>query len=108
MQSRIYKSSQSTIQQNKVFKGHRLTNNTEVLINLHVAGEEDELPMVDAKAGEGDEPQEHHIMPFVAKTQDISRKTANITKWLEKLRRKTRLQEAMKHLIMCSTTLVMK
>ena len=64
--------------------------------------------MVDAKAGEGDEPQEHHIMPFVAKTQDISRKTANITKWLENLRRKMRPQEAVKHLIKCSTTLVMK
>jgi len=73
-----------------------------------VAGEEDELPMADAKAEEGDEPREHHIAPFVAKTQDISRKTANITKWLENLRRNTRPQEAVKHLIMCSTTLVTK
>ena len=72
MQSTIFKSSQSTTQQNKVSKGHRLTNNTEVLMNLHVAGEEDELPVVDAKAGEGDEPREHDIMSFVAKTQDIS------------------------------------
>jgi len=37
-----------------------------------MAGEEDELPMADAKAEEGDEPREHHIASFVAKTQDIS------------------------------------
>ena len=73
-----------------------------------MAGEEDEPPAADAKAEEGDEPQEHHIAPFVAKMLDISRKNANITKWLENLRRKTRPQEAAKHLIMCSTTLVVK
>ena len=73
-----------------------------------MAGEEDELPMADAKVEEGDEPREHHIASFVAKTQDISRKTTNITKWLENLRRKTRPQEAAKQLIMCSTILVAK
>jgi len=73
-----------------------------------VAGEEDKLPTVDAKAEEGDEPREHHIAPYVAKTRDFSRKTANIAKWLENLRRKTRPQEEVKHLIMCSTTLVTK
>ena len=73
-----------------------------------MVGEEDELPVANAKAEEGDEPREHHIASFVAKTQDISRKTTNITKWLENLRRKMRPQEAMKHLIMCSTTLAVK
>ena len=36
-----------------------------------MASEEDKLPMVDVKAEEGDEPPEHPIVPFVAKTQDI-------------------------------------
>ena len=73
-----------------------------------MAGEEDKLPAVDVNAEDGDEPREHLIAPCVAKTQDISRKTTNITKWLENLRRKTRPQEAAKHLIMCSTTLAVK
>ena len=73
-----------------------------------MASEEDKLPAVDAKAEEGDEPREHHIVPFVAKMQDISQKTANTTKWLENLRKKMRPQEVAKHLIMCSTTLVVE
>jgi len=36
-----------------------------------VAGEEDKPPTADMKAEEGDEPPEHPIVPFVAKTQDI-------------------------------------
>jgi len=48
-----------------------------------VAGEEDKPPMADMKAEEGDEPPEHPIVPFVAKTQGISRKTTNTTKWPE-------------------------
>ena len=73
-----------------------------------MAGEEDEPPAADAKAEDGDEPPEHPIVPFVVKTQDISQKIANTTKWLENLRRKTRPQEAAKHLITCSTTLLVK
>ena len=73
-----------------------------------MVGKEDELPMTNAKAEEGDEPREHHIAPYVVKTRDISQKAANIAKWLENLRRKTRPQEAAKHLTMCSTTLVTK
>jgi hypothetical protein len=73
-----------------------------------VVGEEDGLPMADTKAEEQDEPREYPIVPFMAKTQDISQKIANITKWPENLRRKTRPQEAAKHLTMCSITLVMK
>ena len=88
--------------------GRRLTNNTEVLISLRVAGEDDEPPATDVKAEEGDEPPEHPIVPFVAKMQDISRKTANITKWPENSRSRTRPQEIAKHLITCSTTLLVK
>jgi len=73
-----------------------------------VAGKEDEAPTEDAKAEEGEEPRRYPIAPSTAKTQDISQKAANIAKWLENLRRKTRPQEAAKHLIMCSTTLVVK
>jgi hypothetical protein len=108
MQSTIYKSSQSTTQWNKVSKGRRLTSNTEALISLRVAGEEDGLPAVNTKAEEGDEPREYPIASFVAKTQDISQKIANTTKWPENLRRKTRSQEAVKYLTMCSITLVVK
>ena len=64
--------------------------------------------MVNAKVEEGDEPREHHIAPYVVKTRDISQKAANIAKWLENLRRKTRPQEAAKHLIICSTTLAVR
>ena len=71
-------------------------------------GEEDELPVADVKAEEEDKPKEHPIAPFVARTQDISQKIANTIKWPENLRRKTRLQEAAKHLTTCSTTLVAK
>jgi hypothetical protein len=73
-----------------------------------VAGEEDEVPMADTKADEGEEPRGYPIASSVVKTQDISQKTANTTKWLDNLRRKTSPQEAVKHVIMCSTTLVMK
>ena len=71
-------------------------------------GEEDELPTVDAKAEEEDEPKEYPIAPFVAKMQDISQKTANTTEWPESLRRMMRLQEVAKHLITCSTTLAVR
>jgi hypothetical protein len=73
-----------------------------------MAGEEDGLPTADTKAKEEDEPREYPIAPFVAKTQDISQKIANTTKWPENLRRKMRPQEAVKHLTMCSITLVVK
>jgi hypothetical protein len=78
------------------------------LINLYVAGEEDEVPMVDVKAEEGEEPRGYPNAPSMARMQDISQKTANTTKWPENLRRKTRPQEAAKHLIMHSTTHVVK
>jgi hypothetical protein len=72
MQSTICKSNQSITQWNKVSKGRCLTSNIEVLINLHMAGEEDEVPIADAKAEEGEEPRGYPIVPSVAKTQDIS------------------------------------
>jgi hypothetical protein len=37
------------------------------LISLYVAVEEDEVPMVDAKANEGEEPRGYHTAPFVVK-----------------------------------------
>ena len=64
--------------------------------------------MANAKAEEEDEPKEHPIASFMVKTQDISQKIANTTKWPENLRRKMRPQEAAKHLTTCSTTLVAK
>ena len=71
-------------------------------------GEEDELPTMDTKAEEEDEPKQYPITPFVAKTQDILQKTTNTTKWSENLKRKMRPQKAAKHLTMCSTTQVVK
>ena len=48
-------------------------------------------PAVDTMAEEGEETRGHLIAPCVAKMQVISQKTVNTTKWLESLRRKTKL-----------------
>jgi hypothetical protein len=67
VQSTICKSNQSITQWNKVSLECRLTNNIEVLINLYVAGEEDEVPMVDVKAEEGEEPRGYPNAPSMAR-----------------------------------------
>jgi hypothetical protein len=73
-----------------------------------MAGEEDGVPMVDAKAKEGEEPRGYHTAPFVVKMQTILQKNANMTKWPELLRRKMKPREATKHQIMCSTIFVVR
>ena len=64
----------------------------------------DEASTVDAMAEEGEETRGYLIVSCVVKTHVISQKTAKTTKWLESLRRKTKLRKAAKHPTMCSTT----
>ena len=88
--------------------GRHLTSNTEVLVSLHAVGKEDEVPMADTKAEEGEEPRGYPIALFVARMQVILQKIANTTKWPENLRRKMKPREAAKHKIPCSTILAAK
>ena len=48
-----------------------------------MVGEEDKVPVMDAKAEEGEEARGYPIVPCAAKTLVISQKIANTIKWLE-------------------------
>jgi hypothetical protein len=78
------------------------------LISFYAVGEEDEVPMADTIAEDGEEPRGYPIVPFVARTQVILQKIANTKKWLESLRRKMKPREAMKHQVTYSTMLAAK
>lgn len=69
--------------------GHTPANSINVLITLRGGrGGRTPLALVDAEAGEGDEPQEHPIVLFVAKMLDISQKDCKYNKMARELKDK--------------------
>jgi hypothetical protein len=90
VQSTICKNSQNIIQQSKPSLGCHQTNSIDASIKLYVVGEGDEAPVVDVMVEEGEGTRGYLIVPYAARKLATSQKTANTTKWLESLRRKTR------------------